>query len=182
MDPSELAAGTATTKKPAQPPATVIALLDDDIRFIRMVERVLRDEGVGIIPVTTPDLDEAVAVIESQRCDLAMVDVFMYDNAAGFEVVERLRSHAATAHLPLLVTSGAHREVARRVEFLREHRCGLLLKPFTPDDLVSTIREYLAGPKETLAVSASHTTIGASAPALSPRFARPSGAYAPSRD
>lgn len=165
------------------PPVGTIALLDDDIRFIRMVERVLREENIAVFPVTTLDLDEAVAVVAAERCDLAMVDVFMYDNAAGFDLVERLRANPATSRLPLIVSSGAHREVARRVDFLHEHDCGLLLKPFTPDDLIDAVRHQLATASAVSAArSLSHTPAGIAPPAPSRRFAGPAEAFAPSPD
>ena len=123
-----------------------IAVLDDDQRFIRMVERVLASDGLAAAPVTTLDLDEACRVVASLAPALALVDVFMYGNAAGFDLVERLRADPATASLPLLVTSGAHREIAGRLTFLKDHGCGVLLKPFDAEDLLATIHEYESAP------------------------------------
>ena len=39
-----------------------VAVLDDDIKFIRLVERVLRQEHIDVLPITTLDLDEAVTI------------------------------------------------------------------------------------------------------------------------
>jgi DNA-binding response OmpR family regulator len=125
------------TANPAWPR---IAVIDDDIRFIRMVERVLMLEGIGVQPVTTLDLDEAVSVVAQSGCRACLIDVMMYGAASGFELVERLRSDPATASIPLIVTSGARREIGRRVHFLQETECGLLLKPFAPEELVSRVR------------------------------------------
>jgi DNA-binding response OmpR family regulator len=124
-----------------------VAVLDDDLPFIRMVERVLAEASVTVSPVTTPDPEDASAVVAQLAPDLALVDVFFYGHAAGFELIERIRSDARTADLPLLVTSGARREVARHVEFLQRQRCGVLLKPFDPDDLLARLDDIgSAGP------------------------------------
>ncbi len=117
-----------------------IAVLDDDIRFIRMVERVLDGEDIGIQPITTVDLSEAVRVIAQSTCEMALVDIFMYDHAAGFQLIEMLRETSATAQLPILVTSGAQREVGKRFAFLQQHNCDVLLKPFAVDDLIAKVR------------------------------------------
>jgi DNA-binding response OmpR family regulator len=114
-----------------------VAVLDDDIRFIRMVERVLAEEHIAVCPVTTIDLDEAVNVIRESGCRMALVDIFMYGHAAGFELIERLRSDATMAQLPVIVTSGARKEVGERGAFLRRHNCDVLLKPFSCDQLLA---------------------------------------------
>jgi len=116
-----------------------VAVLDDDVRFIRMVERILKMESIPMQPVTTPDLGEAVQVVAMAHCRAALVDIYMYGDAAGFELIERLRANAETAALPLIVTSGAYRELARRVPFLQRHRCGVLPKPFEVDALLRSI-------------------------------------------
>jgi CheY-like chemotaxis protein len=120
-------------------------VLDDDVQFIRMVERILKSDGLPIQPVTTPDLDEAVRVVAMTNCRVALVDIYMYGEAAGFELVERLREHPGTSDLPLIVTSGAYREIARRVPFLQQHGCSILAKPFEVDALISQIHAAEAG-------------------------------------
>lgn len=117
-----------------------VAILDDDIRFIRMVERVLDGEDISIEPITTVDLEEAVRVLAQSRCEMAIVDIFMYGNAAGFTLIEMLRAEPATAALPILVASGARREIGKRVAFLQQHNCDVLLKPFGIDELIDKVR------------------------------------------
>ena len=118
-----------------------IAVLDDDIKFIRLVERVLHGLQIDIQPVTTPDLDEAVRVVRTTGCRAALVDLYMYGDPCGFRVVEKLRDDPETSNLPLILTSGAHREIGRRVGFLVEHHCSVLLKPFSVEDLLDRIGE-----------------------------------------
>lgn len=117
-----------------------IAILDDDIRFIRMVERVLLGERICASPITTLDQDEAVEIVAAGGFSLALIDIMMYGQAAGFQMIERLRAHSGTETLPLLVASGARRELGRRVDFLQRHNVGVLLKPFEPEDLLARVR------------------------------------------
>jgi len=118
-----------------------VAVLDDDIQFIRMVERMLRTQRIAIQPVTTPDLDDAVSVVAASDCRAALVDIYIYGSAAGFSLIERLRREPATRGLPLIVSTGAYRDVARQIPFLQHHHCSVLPKPFTMDELFARLRE-----------------------------------------
>jgi len=125
-------------------------VLDDDIRFIRLVERILKAESIDVQPVTTLYVDEAIRVIADTHCDAALVDVYMYGSALGFTMIERLREHPATAALPIIVASSARREIGRRVAFLQQHGCGVLVKPFNIDELLVRLQDFTAlAPAET---------------------------------
>ncbi|MBF6599193.1 MAG: response regulator [Dehalococcoidia bacterium] len=116
-----------------------VAVFDDDIKFIRLVERILRGVNLDIQPITTPDIDEAARVVSCTGCRAALIDLYMYGDLRGLRLVEMLRQDPATSELTLIMTSAAHRELGRRVGFLVEHHCGVLLKPFSIDELLSRI-------------------------------------------
>lgn len=116
-----------------------IGVMDDDIVFIRFVQRALATAGIAVEPVTTFDLAEAVHVIVETACDAVFVDLFMYEGVHGFDCVERLRADGRTRDLPLVVTTGAHDLVARRAQFLTQHGCLVLLKPFSVEELLDAI-------------------------------------------
>ncbi|HXK33186.1 MAG TPA: response regulator [Dehalococcoidia bacterium] len=125
--------------------AGAVAVLDDDLRFLRMVERMLQGHGLRMQPVTTPDPDDAVRVVEQSDASAALIDIYMYGEAAGFSVIDRLRANPATAGIPIIVTSAARREIARNREFLRAARCAVLQKPFGMDDLLCCVDRAIAG-------------------------------------
>lgn len=116
-----------------------VVVFDDDVQFLRMVERVLEDRGLRVELVTTPVLANAADLITAMKPRLIMVDLFMYGAATGFSFVELLRSRPEHRALPIVVTSGAHAALARRAQFLREHRCQVLPKPFGADDLLGVV-------------------------------------------
>ncbi len=117
-----------------------VAVIDDDVRIIRLVERMLNSCGFGMEPVTTPDVDDAVRVVAGAGCFAALVDLRMYGSVCGFSIVETLRKCPATHDMRLIVTSSVPRDLARRGRFLVDQHCAVLLKPFTGDDLMSRIR------------------------------------------
>ena len=118
-----------------------VAVLDDDLAYIRLVERILARIRDVRQPITTLDPLEAVAVIDATGCTEALVDVYMYGDAMGFTLVRRIRDTPATSRLPIVVASGAHREVVRRADVLDGLRCSVLLKPFEPNDLTAKLDE-----------------------------------------
>jgi DNA-binding response OmpR family regulator len=116
-----------------------VAVLDDDIRFIRLVERILASDEIEVEPVTTLDIEEARRVIALSNCQAALVDIYMYGDVYGFRLVERLRKDPELAALPIIVASGAKREIGRRVGFLQENGCRVLIKPFHPEELLAAV-------------------------------------------
>lgn len=123
------------------PRSRCVAVCDDDLRFIRLVERMLEEVHASIVPVTTLDPDDAVAVIAEAGCDAALIDLNIYnDGQAGLTLVRLLRENAATAELPLLLaTAATMRDVRRHGQFLRDFRCDVLPKPFSADALFAAI-------------------------------------------
>lgn len=116
-----------------------VVVFDDDVRFIRLVERVLACEGIRVEPITTDDLDDGLKIVEAQRPLAILVDIFMYDAARGFDFIERLRAHPATRSIPIIVASGADRELRRSAAWLDELGCDILPKPFPADKLVDMV-------------------------------------------
>ena len=73
-----------------------VAVFDDDIQFIRLVERVLKGVNIDIEPVTTPDVEEAARVVSCGGCRAALIDLYMYGDASGLQMVEELRQNPQT--------------------------------------------------------------------------------------
>jgi CheY-like chemotaxis protein len=123
------------------PRALCVAVCDDDLRFIRLVERMLGEVESTIVPVTTLDPDDAVRVIAEAGCDAALIDLNIYNDCqAGLTLVRLLREHPATASLPLLLATAASvRDVRRHDAELRALNCGVLAKPFSVDALFDAL-------------------------------------------
>lgn len=126
---------------PALVPARHVAVCDDDMRFIRFVERLLGEVEAAICPVTTLDPHEAVNVVAHAGCDAVMIDLRIYnDDHAGLTLVQLFREHPVTASLPLLMVTGAsQRDLKKHDEFLQAHGCALLPKPFGADALLDAL-------------------------------------------
>jgi CheY-like chemotaxis protein len=125
----------------ATAPARHVAVCDDDVRFIRFVERLLVEADARICPVTELDPADAVRVVADACCDAVMIDLHIYnDDEAGLTLVRLFREDPRTSGLPLLMVTGAsQRDLKRHDAFLQSYGCGLLPKPFEANELLTTL-------------------------------------------
>ncbi|MDN5001933.1 response regulator [Bradyrhizobium sp. GCM10027634] len=126
-----------------------ILVVDDDPMVGATIEVLLLRQG---FEVTLTDGGEAgLAALEAQTFDVMLVDIFM-PHMRGFESIRIFHERAPT--IPLIAMSGYAfaSSASPSPDFLRmalelgASRC--LRKPFTPETLLATIRECLAGPGE----------------------------------
>ncbi|MEY9184419.1 CheY-like chemotaxis protein [Bradyrhizobium sp. USDA 326] len=126
-----------------------VLVVDDDPMVGATIEVLLQRQGFD---VTLADGGETgLAALESQAFDVMLVDIFM-PHMRGFESIRIFRERAPTT--PLIAMSGYAfaSSAAPSPDFLRmalelgATRC--LRKPFTPEALLTTIRECLAGAGE----------------------------------
>src|SRR5438093_4369497 len=125
---------------------TRVLIVDDDPMVCTAIEIYLERHGFD---VTIADGGEAgLRVLEAQTFDVMLVDIFM-PHMRGFESIRIFHERAPA--IPLIAMSGYAfaSAAAPSPDFLRmalelgATRC--LRKPFTPDALLTTIRECLTG-------------------------------------
>ena len=126
-----------------------ILVVDDDPMVGATIEVLLQRQGFD---VTLADGGETgLAALETQAFEVMLVDIFM-PHMRGFESIRIF--HECAPATPLIAMSGYAfaSSASPSPDFLRmalelgATRC--LRKPFTPDALLTTIRECLAGPGE----------------------------------
>ena len=119
---------------------TTVLVVDDDFMVARIhrgfVERIDGFEVVG----TAQTGDEAVALVDSLRPDLVLLDLYLPD-AFGLDVVTRLRAAGHTCDV-LVITAAKEADAVRGA--VRQGVVGYLLKPFAFADLEQRLRTYAA--------------------------------------
>ncbi len=118
--------------------ARTILLLEDDASLIRLIELNLGAAGFATVEART--VGDAWKQVQERRFDAAIVDIHL-PGVHGWEFIERLRRDRTREALPVLIVSGGIDENARRIAV--ELRCGLLEKPFDPDDLVARVEALI---------------------------------------
>lgn len=119
-------------------PAKKVTILtaDDDPQILRLVARNLQFEGYEV--VTATDGQEALDHIESQRFDLAILDVMM-PRLDGFTVCARVREFSS---MPIIIVT-ARGQDQDKIRGLDLGADDYLAKPFSVEELLARVRAVL---------------------------------------
>ena len=123
--------------------AQKLLLADDSVTIQRVIELTFADEDVQVIAVGNGQ--EAIDRVQRDRPDIVLADVGMPERN-GYEVAAFVKGNPATAHIPVVLLTGAFEPIdegrARTVG------CdGVLVKPFEPHVVISRVKDLLAGKK-----------------------------------
>jgi DNA-binding response OmpR family regulator len=129
-----------TQIRPARAQPATILVADDEQDIRELVAYRLSRAGYTIIEAR--DGQEAFELAADQAPDMAVLDVMM-PHLNGFDLTERLRHTPATQRLPILLMSASVQEVDISRGFA-VGADGYLTKPFTPDQLLTRVRDVLS--------------------------------------
>ena len=115
---------------------TTILAADDDPQLLRLITRNLEFEGYDVLAVS--DGQQALAQIESQPLDLALLDVMM-PKMDGFTVCQRVREFSS---LPIIIVT-ARGQDQDKVRGLDLGADDYLTKPFSVEELLARVRAVL---------------------------------------
>ncbi len=116
--------------------ATRILAVDDEPRYLRLLEANLRTEGYEVL--TAKDGDEALEVFSAQPVDLILLDVMM-PHLDGFATCQRIRQYSS---VPIIILT-AKGEEQDRVRGLDVGADDYLVKPFSVMELLARVRAVL---------------------------------------
>jgi DNA-binding response OmpR family regulator len=122
---------------------TRILMVEDEEKMVRMLSRVLREEGYVV--ETAGDGRAGLSRASDDSFDLLIVD-WMLPERSGIQVVRGLR--AADIHTPVLMLT-ARGQVEDRVEGLDAGADDYLPKPFALKELLARVRALTRRPRET---------------------------------
>ncbi len=115
----------------------VIAEDEPDIRDL--ITFTLQFAGHQVI--ATANGVEAVQAVEKERPDLVLMDVRM-PKMSGYEACRALKDNPETASVPVVFLSAKGQE-SEVQEGLAAGAIAYILKPFSPDELISRVQEIL---------------------------------------
>jgi DNA-binding response OmpR family regulator len=120
-----------------------VLLCDDEIHILRAAEFKLKKAGYDVR--IAGDGQEAWEAIQAQRPDLLVTDCQM-PRLDGFGLVQRLRSHAETAQLPVFMLTAKGFELNSEELAEKWQVLAVIAKPFSPRELLQNVNKVLGEP------------------------------------
>ncbi len=110
-----------------------ILIVDDDHTMAGLLKTLLELDGYDVVH----DIREGslVSTVRSEKPDVILMDIFMIDSD-GLELLVELRAEKDLADTRIVMTSGM--ELSEQAAAAGAD--AFLLKPYTPDQLISAIR------------------------------------------
>ncbi len=121
---------------------TKILVVDDEVRYIRLMEANLLSEGYEVIQATSGQ--GAVEAVDHHHPDLVLLDVMM-PGINGFEACERIREFSS---VPIIMVT-AKGEEQDRVKGLDVGADDYIVKPYSATELLARVRAVLRRTKLT---------------------------------
>jgi DNA-binding response OmpR family regulator len=113
-----------------------ILVVDDEPRYLRLMEANLSTEGFQVIKATNGQ--EAVDKVATQQPDLVLLDIMM-PVLDGFQSCERIREFSS---VPIIMVTARGEENAR-VRGLDLGADDYIVKPFSATELLARVRAVL---------------------------------------
>lgn len=114
-----------------------ILIIEDEPNIIEAIRFILARDGWRV--ETHSDGRDAVEVVTRAEPDVLILDV-MLPNRSGYDILQELRSEAATADLPILMLTARgqskDREMAERFG-----ASSFMTKPFSNADVLAQVRD-----------------------------------------
>lgn len=126
-----------------------ILVIDETAVMRDLYHDILSDEGHEVHLASRPILD--LDQVEQLAPALLILGCLFENEPAGLVMVHLLRLRPTTAHIPLIMCTGAL-ALLHEVRLDLEHQgITMLTKPFAVDDLVTTVEQALAARAQSLA-------------------------------
>lgn len=116
-----------------------ILVVDDVPANVKLLEVRLLAEYFEVL--TAEDGYKALAICEATHVDLILLDVMM-PGIDGFEVCERLKANARTAHIPVVIVTALD-QPSDRVRGLKAGADDFLTKPVNDIQLIARVRSLV---------------------------------------
>ena len=117
-----------------------ILVINETPAILDLFRDLLREEGYRVSTDTfTAAVETKLTEIKRLKPDLIVLDYTVGGEELGWQMLQLLKMERATAGLPVIVCSGAVRQVEELQGHLKAMGVAVLLKPFELDQIVAEI-------------------------------------------
>jgi CheY-like chemotaxis protein len=118
-----------------------ILVVNDTKEILDLFEDLLTGEGFEVV-LYSYGINE-LPEIKERRPDLIILDYVTTNEKPGWQLLQKLRMDQETVDIPIIVCSTAIRRLKELEGWLAEKKVGVVLKPFTLDDLMTAVNHAL---------------------------------------
>jgi CheY-like chemotaxis protein len=118
-------------------PPRHILVVNDTQEILDLFREILEEEGyrVTLSTFTFRDLDDIITL----QPDLIILDFLVGGEDYGWQLLQKVKMHRATASIPIIVCTAAVQLVRQLEGHLKEKGVGVVIKPFDIDDLIREV-------------------------------------------
>ena len=125
---------------PAQTPASVILLAEDDSLLANMYKTKFTKEGFQVL--TAEDGETALKIALEQKVDLIVLDIMM-PKLSGIDMLKKLRQEPKGAKIPVVVLSNLAQQKEAQEAIQLGVKEFLIKANLTPSQVVAKIKQHL---------------------------------------
>ena len=119
--------------------AKVILIVEDDPKSLTLTRDLLQRSGYTTIEAT--DGEQGVVLAKSRKPDLILMDIMM-PVVDGYTACYNIKRDEATREIPVVMLTSIdyelNKELAKRLS-----ADGYITKPFTPQELLDVVKQFL---------------------------------------
>jgi DNA-binding response OmpR family regulator len=117
-----------------------ILVCDDEAHILRAAEFKFKKGGYEVLCAS--DGEEGWEILQTFKPDIIITD-YQMPRMDGLELIERIRSNASTAEIPIIMLTAKGFELSHETTRGRFGVIAVLPKPFSPRELFQRVEEIL---------------------------------------
>ena len=119
-----------------------ILVVNDTQEILELFQAILEEEA-GYKVTLTSIQPQMLDMVKDVKPDLIISDHVFGEEKTGWQFIQRLKMDRETAPIPIIVCSGAIKELKEMEGYLVSKDIGVLYKPFDVDELINLVAEKL---------------------------------------
>ncbi len=119
-----------------------ILVINDTAEILQLFREILHGEAGYEVTISSFQPEVMTEILEIKP-DLIISDHVFGEEKIGWQFIQKLKMVRETAHIPVIVCSGAVKEVKEMEGYLTAKNIGILYKPFDVDELLDLVERKL---------------------------------------
>ena len=140
--PDTLATHSAVTARKEKTMPKHILVINDTAEILELFREILHGEAGYEVTISSFQ-PEIMTEILASKPDLIISDHVFGEEKIGWQFIQKLKMVRETADIPVIVCSGAVKELKEMEGYLTAKNIGILFKPFDVDELLDLVERKL---------------------------------------